>query len=195
MLWINKNLLLGVLYNLWTEWVWVFSSSSCSSFMVALSRRNCSCSLYNYFSKFIFNLLISDSDVICFKWPMHQWYNYLTLSFLSSWKVLLFSTFYDYWCSLAPFLRAWSVPVPLTQFIFLCHLPVVKANYFCLILIQNINLSFKIYFCCSCIFSHLRKNCVIFYLIFCDELILVVASWMNGCKSLFYFISLHFILQ
>ena len=40
-----------------------FSGSSCSYFMVALARQHCSCSLYNYVSKFISNLLVTDSDV------------------------------------------------------------------------------------------------------------------------------------
>ena len=40
-----------------------FSSSSFSSFMVALSRQHCSCPLSNYVSKLISNLLSTSSDV------------------------------------------------------------------------------------------------------------------------------------
>ena len=37
--------------------------------------------------------------------PLYQWSISLTLSFISNWKVLLFSTIYDDWCALNPFLR------------------------------------------------------------------------------------------
>ena len=135
--------------------------------MGTLARRHCSHSLYNYFSKFLSNLLIKASDV--------DFYSMASIS------VLYFSEFILYILlkssPLFDNLQRLMCSIPFVEFLFcfsyfekiyfsleIIYLPIVQENHFCLIFLQNINLTFQLSFRCSCIFFRLSKLCVIFYL-------------------------------
>ena len=68
-----------------------------------------------------------------------------------------------------PLLRVYSVPVHLTQFIFLLqiiHLPIVQDDSFCLVFLKIAICPFNLLSAAAAYIFHLGKICVILYLIF-----------------------------
>ena len=108
--------------------------------MVALGWRHCSCSLSNYVSKFLSNLLATASymDFCSMDSASVLYSSDFILSILL--KSSVFKILSSDWCALAPFLRVRYFLLPLAQFIFLLklsHLPIVQDNYFRLVICKR----------------------------------------------------------
>ena len=144
-----------------------FSSSSCSYFMVPLDRKYFSCSLSNFVSKFLSNLLFAASYESFFSMDcvsvLSLSYFILSVSLKSS---AIFNTFWLLVCS-SPFFVYLVCSVYFDTIYF--SLVIQSSDYcagqlfpFGVSAKENMNLQLS--FCWIYIFFHLSKLCVIFYL-------------------------------